>query len=158
MLRINWNAHSKPPQYIFPSHEKWCRTRSAVCMAVTFILSHGSPEPFFPSFPWHRNHLISPQSIFPPSSAPCSSSLWRDFPMSFKMASVKLLATQEGTNRCPCSLSTADTFLTCFLFLIVSTGMFEFSSTVTSLSSHCVFQFVLSNFYYHLWHHLFLFL
>lgn len=35
--------------------------------------------------------------------APCSSSLWRDSPMSFKMASVKLLATREGTNRCPCS-------------------------------------------------------
>ncbi|XP_078798533.1 fasciculation and elongation protein zeta-2 isoform X6 [Oryzias latipes] len=33
----------------------------------------------------------------------CSSSLWRDSPMSFKTASVKLLATQEGTNRCPCS-------------------------------------------------------
>lgn len=40
-------------------------------------------------------------SLFPPSSAPPSSSLWRDSPMSFTMASVKLLASQEGTNRCP---------------------------------------------------------
>lgn len=32
---------------------------------------------------------------------PRSCSLWRDSPMSFKMASVKLLATQQGTNRCP---------------------------------------------------------
>lgn len=38
-----------------------------------------------------------------PSSAPRSSSVWRDSPMSFTMASVKLLAAQEGTNRCPCS-------------------------------------------------------
>lgn len=53
--------------------------------------------------------------------APCSSSLWRDSPMSFKMASVKLLATQEGTNRCPCSFFQLMVFLCrfssgCFLF------------------------------------------
>ena len=38
-----------------------------------------------------------------PLFSSCSSLLWRDSPMSYKMASVNILATQEGTNRCPCS-------------------------------------------------------
>lgn len=80
---------------------------------------------------------------------PFSSSLWRDSPMSFKMASVKPLATQKGTNRCPCSFFQlasfffyffffffADIFLSSFLssylFHLFTTGMSVSSSTATT--------------------------
>lgn len=55
------------------------------------------------SFSSHWNQILLISRFFYLPLASCSSSLWRDSPISFKMASVKLLATQEGTNRCPCS-------------------------------------------------------
>lgn len=59
----------------------------------------GEPSPsFLFVMPPHLS-LLSSSPYF--LLLPRSCSLWRDSPMSFKMASVKLLATQQGTNRCP---------------------------------------------------------
>lgn len=60
---------------------------------------------------------------------PCSSSLWRDSPMWFKMVSVKLLATQEGTNRCPCSFFPLQITFCAFILLF----FLPFFPTVTRL-------------------------
>lgn len=92
---------------------------------------------------------------------PCSSSsLWRDSPMSFKTASVKLLATQEGTNRWPrslvslhicfcaafsyfppaCSFSFSHSFLSIFFHAFLHLLLFYFSVT----PHFQVFNFILS--------------
>lgn len=61
--------------------------------------------------------------------------------MSFKMVSVKLLATQEGTNRCPCSFFPLQIrFCDSVLFFCLSFfyfGMFVSFSTATTAGVLC---------------------
>lgn len=74
----------------------WSNTTKTWPFEEFFTLSCSSA---FPSSLTEHSLAFIIFSLLP--LAPCSSSLWRDSPMSFKVVSVKLLATQEGTNRCP---------------------------------------------------------
>lgn len=120
--------------------------KMTVCMGkLLFILAPRVCTELFPSFLSYRNLLISLYSLFPSFPLiPCSSSLWRDSPMSFKMASVKLLAAQEGTNRCPLSFSPLISFFfSCRyipVLLCVFFALFFFTDT-TGICCHLFFIF-----------------